>query len=58
MLRASVLKRFLRKKLRRYFFAGLLVMVPGGLTIVVVRWIVSLMDGLPQPIVWCFPAYL
>lgn len=46
MLRASVLKRFLRKKLRRYFFAGLLVMVPGGLTIVVVRWIVSLMDGL------------
>jgi uncharacterized membrane protein len=46
MPRASVLKRFLRKKLRRYFFAGLLVLVPVGLTIVVVRWIVSLMDGL------------
>jgi len=46
MPRASVLKRFLRKMLRRYFFAGLLVLVPVGLTIVVVRWIVSLMDGL------------
>ncbi|ABA89067.1 membrane protein of unknown function DUF502 [Syntrophotalea carbinolica DSM 2380] len=46
MARVSVLKRFLRKKLRRYFFAGLLVLVPVGLTIVVVRWIVSLMDGL------------
>jgi uncharacterized membrane protein len=46
MPRASVLKRFLRKKLRRYFFAGLLVAVPVGLTIVVVRWLISLMDGL------------
>lgn len=45
MPRASVLKRFLRRVLRRYFFAGLLVLVPVGLTIVVVRWIISLMDG-------------
>ena len=46
MSRASVLKRFLRKKLRRYFFTGLLVLVPVWLTIVVVRWIVGFMDGL------------
>jgi uncharacterized membrane protein len=46
MSRTSVLKHFLRKKVRRDFLAGLLVLVPVGLTIVVVRWIISVMDGL------------
>lgn len=46
MSRASVLKRFLRKKVRRYFFTGLLVLVPVWLTIIVVRWIIGFMDGL------------
>lgn len=46
MSRTSVLKRFLRKKVRRYFFTGLLVLVPVWLTTIVVRWIVGFMDGL------------
>jgi uncharacterized membrane protein len=46
MTRPAVLKRFLRKKLKRYFFAGLLVVVPLGLTVLIVHWIINLMDGL------------
>jgi uncharacterized membrane protein len=46
MTRPAALKRFLRKKLKRYFFAGLLVVVPLGLTVLIVHWIINLMDNL------------
>ncbi len=46
MKKSSAFRRLIRKKLKRSFLAGLLVLVPLGMTIVVVRWIISLMDGL------------
>ncbi len=46
MKKTSAFRRLIRKKLKRSFLAGLLVVVPLGMTIVVVRWIIGLMDGL------------
>jgi uncharacterized membrane protein len=46
MKKPSAFRRLIRKKLKRSFLAGLLVLVPLGMTIVVVRWIIGLMDGL------------
>jgi uncharacterized membrane protein len=46
MKKSSAFRRLIRKKLKRSFLAGLLVLVPLGMTIVVVRWIIGLMDGL------------
>jgi uncharacterized membrane protein len=46
MTKPSAFRRLIRKKLKRSFLAGLLVVVPLGMTIVVVRWIIGLMDGL------------
>lgn len=46
MKKTSAFRRLIRKKLKRSFLAGLLVLVPLGMTIVVVRWIIGLMDGL------------
>jgi uncharacterized membrane protein len=42
----SALRRLIRKKVKRSFLAGLLVVVPLGMTILIVRWIINLMDGL------------
>jgi uncharacterized membrane protein len=46
MKKTSAFRRLIRKKLKRSFLAGLLVVVPLGMTIVVVRWIIGLMDSL------------
>lgn len=42
----SALSLFLKSKLKAYLIAGLLVAGPIGLTVVVIQWFVTLMDGL------------
>ena len=42
----SRLSQFIRHKLKNYFFAGLLLVVPVALTFLVVRWLVNLMDSM------------
>lgn len=44
MTRLSAFGRLFRFRLKNYFLTGLLVVVPLGLTYLVVRWIVTLMD--------------
>lgn len=44
MARITALRRLFKHKLKGYFLAGLLVVVPAGLTFVVIRWIVTSMD--------------
>lgn len=46
MSRISAFNRLFRHKLKKYFLTGLLVVVPVAMTVLVVRWIVSLMDSL------------
>ena len=46
MTRLSAFGRLFRYRLKNYFLTGLLVVVPLGLTYLVVRWIVTLMDRL------------
>lgn len=46
MSRTAVYNRIFRRRLKRYLLTGLLVVVPVTLTLLVVRWIVSFMDGL------------
>jgi uncharacterized membrane protein len=46
MGKTLVLRQLIRKKIKRSFLAGLLVVVPLGMTLLVVRWIIALMDGL------------
>ncbi|MEZ4600568.1 MAG: DUF502 domain-containing protein [Syntrophotaleaceae bacterium] len=46
MGKSSAFRRLIRKKIRRSFLAGLLVVIPLGMTLLVVRWIIALMDGL------------
>lgn len=41
----SALSHFLKSKLKAYLLAGLLVAGPIGLTVVVIQWFISLMDG-------------
>ena len=45
-MKGRVLKRFLKQKLKTYFATGLLVVGPIGLTVVVVRGVISWMDTL------------
>lgn len=45
MAQRAVLQRFLRLKLKTYFFAGLLVVGPIALTFMVVQWIVTGLDS-------------
>jgi uncharacterized membrane protein len=45
-MKGSVLKRFLKQKLKTYFATGLLVVGPIGLTVVVVRSVINWMDTL------------
>jgi len=45
-LNTTAVRRLIRKKVKRSFLAGLLVVVPLGLTILIVRWIINAMDGL------------
>lgn len=44
MGRVSTYNRLFRNKLKSYFLTGLLVVVPVAMTILVVRWLVSLMN--------------
>lgn len=46
MSRISAFNRLFRHKLKKYFLTGLLVVVPVAMTVLVVRWIVSLMDSM------------
>lgn len=46
MSRLPAFNRLLRHKLKKYFLTGLLVVVPITMTLLVVRWLVSLMDSL------------
>lgn len=46
MSRIAAFNRVFRHKLKSYFLAGLLVVVPVALTFLVVRWLVRFMDGL------------
>jgi uncharacterized membrane protein len=46
MARLSAFGRLFRHKIKNYFLTGLLVVVPVSLTILVVRWIVTIMDRL------------
>jgi len=46
MYKMSALRRLIRKKIKRSFLAGLLVVVPLGMTILIVRWIINVMDGM------------
>ncbi|MBI4180887.1 MAG: DUF502 domain-containing protein [Chloroflexi bacterium] len=39
------------KKLKRYFFAGLLVVVPLGATVLILAWIFTTIDNILQPII-------
>jgi len=44
MARFSAFRRLFKNKLKGYFLAGLLVVVPIAMTFLVVRWIVTVMD--------------
>lgn len=44
MARVTAFRRLFKHKLKGYFLTGLLVVVPIGLTFLVVRWIVTTMD--------------
>lgn len=46
MSRLSAFNRLFRHKLKRYFFTGLLIVVPIAMTVLVVRWLVRLMNQL------------
>ena len=46
MSRIAAFNRLFRHKLKSYFLAGLLVVVPVAMTFLVVRWLVRFMDGL------------
>ncbi len=46
MGRTAVYNRIFRRRLKRYFLTGLLVIVPITLTLLVVRWVVRFMDNL------------
>ncbi len=43
------------KKLRKWFLAGLAVVLPAGITIYVLLWLFNLADGiLSKPVLWIF----